>query len=194
MKNKSVLLLIVLISLFFITNCKKEKVKTPLPTEIVAGTGNSNLTITDINPDTILNSFQEVETYDIDVNNDNIKDFRLSGYNNYIQGGAVNSDAQMKIEALSADSYVLADSIYPFALNSGESIDISGSWKQGSLTLLRRTCDCCPPTPFVYEGAWKDKTGNYIGIRYQNRLGWIKVGIEQGNMLQLFEYALVNQP
>ena len=128
----------------------------------------------------------------------------------------VHNFTKISIETLNADSYVLGDSIYPKRvyhkdtlveqssiysiypknLSDKDVIHKNGNWRTGKLSLLYgyHEYKYLPGNPIpvlvsdIYEGAWYMVDQKYVGVRFKDKLGWIKIGIDKGK-IKIYEYA-----
>ncbi len=120
----------------------------------------------------------------------------------------------IKIETLNGDSYISSDSLYPKiaynspttvtsqtivnawapkVLSANDNITISDKWKQGLYPISYVVASSCPPNGnYTEEGYWVRTSNKYITVRYQNRLGWIKIDVINRNSLKIYEYAISN--
>ena len=189
--------------------------------EITISSTDFNVTVVDINPDTVLPwAYQTEVHYPLDVNADGTPDFNLNYQNNYGNGSAmVHLSTKISIEASSSDGSVLCDfiypkrvfhkntdtlisetpmnEIYPKILSENDVIHKTDNWKTGRFYLLysyeaykfdpTKTSQELIST--TYEGAWYMTDKKYVGIRYKDKLGWIKIGIDKGK-IKIYEYAV----
>ena len=186
---KKLLTYSVLLLIIIIISCDKNS--TEIEKTLIVGISDSKMIIKDINPDTVITSWEVISNYTIDINYDNLGDINLSVLNQYMFGGMSLWNSELRIESLNSETFVMADSIYPQVLSYGDTISKIENWENGSLLLLHSSEGCCPPTGVSYhEGYWKEKSENYIGIRYQERLGWIKIGVPGYTSIIVYEYAI----
>jgi hypothetical protein len=180
----SVLLLVIII-----ISCDKDS--TEIDKTLIVGIYDSKIIIKDINPDNVISSWGVKSNYSIDINNDNLDDINLSVINQYMFGGMSLWNSELRIETLNSEIFVMVDSFYPQVLSLGDTMTMQENWGNGNLLLLHSSEGCCPPTGVKYhEGYWKEKSENYIGIRYQQRLGWIKIGVPGYTSIKVYEYAI----
>jgi hypothetical protein len=170
-----------------------EKNSTEPGNTLIVGINDSNVVINEINPAILISSWQVKSNYSIDINGDSIADIDFSVLNQYMFGGMSLSNSELRIETLNPETFIIVDSIYTQVLSLGDTISIEGIWGNGNLLLLHSSEGCCPPTGSSYhEGYWKEKSEHYIGIRYLDRLGWIKIGVPGYTSIHVYEYALKN--
>ncbi|WP_294669655.1 hypothetical protein [uncultured Fluviicola sp.] len=179
--------------------CKKEK--TPAtsgakayPDEIVAGGSlPTEYEVVSWEPNDLLGWWDStVTTNPCDLTGDGVPDISFIVSNQDTMGNLTedgHSNATLSIETLNPDVYILTDADYVVPFNSGDSIHITDHWNQGVLTLLKRTYTCCPPTPHVYEGLWSNNVSNYVGVRYKNRLGWMRIMVVYNCALKTYSYG-----
>jgi hypothetical protein len=178
-----------LLLIIIIISCDKDTIE--IEKTLIVGISDSKMIIKDIDPDTIITSWEIKSNYSIDINYDYTDDINVSVLNQYMFGGMSLWNSELKIETLNSETFVMVDSIYPQVLSFGDTISIQENWRNGSLLLLHSSEGCCPPTGNSYhEGYWKEKNENYIGIRYQDRLGWIKIGVPGYTSIKIYKYAL----
>lgn len=171
-------------------SCDKDSSKTE--NDLIIGLSDSKITNHDIIPDTTITSWETKSNYPIDINNDNVDDINFSVLNQYMFGGMSLWNSELRIETLNAMTFLVADSIYLRVLSYGDTITINDKWENGNLLLLHSREGCCPPTGKVYhEGYWLKKNENYIGIRYNERFGWIKIGVQGHTSIKVYEYAIM---
>jgi hypothetical protein len=183
LKYSFLLLIIIKIS------CDKDS--SEMDKTLIVGAYDSNIIVKDVNPDTVITSWEIKSNFLIDINDDNLDDINLSVINQYVFGGMSLSNSELRIETLNSEIFVLVDSIYPQVLSLGDTMNMQDNWGNGNLLLLHSSQGCCPPTGVSYhEGYWKEKSENYIGIRYQERLGWIKIGVPGYTSIKVYEYAI----
>jgi len=168
-----------------------EKDSSEIDKILIVGFSDSNILIKDVDPDTLLTSWEVETDYKLDINDDNKDDINISVVNKYAFGGLSLVSSKLKIETLNNKTFIKADSIYPLVLSYGDTLTIENNWENGSLLLLESGEECCPPTGIMFhEGYWKDKSENYIGIQYQGRLGWIKIGVSGYLSIKVYEFAI----
>jgi hypothetical protein len=205
MKNK--LFLFSIIALIF--SCKKDEGM--VPNEItIASASSSKVTITDIDPDTLLYLYNQTESFSIDINNDHLNDFKLSTTTGYACAGG-SFFVTRQIESLSADAYLLVDSIYtisdydssniltqttvneifPKVLSLNDVINIKDKWRSGILKIAYSygSNTICGNGHRGSQGYWIGLDNKYIGVRYKNLLGWIKIGLPNSG-LKVYEYSI----
>jgi|GEM_PF-2776531 len=159
---------------------------------LVIGSLRPEIMYYDVYPDTMITSWERVSNYLIDLNNDGIDDLKLSVLNQYIFGGLSLRNSELRLETRSVNTTVLADSIYPIVLSSGDTIAVDDTWESGNLLLLKSGEECCPPTGNIFhEGNWLEKNDNYIGIKFQDKLGWLRIGIEGYTSVRIYEFAIM---
>ncbi len=158
---------------------------------LITGVSDQNVVIHDIDPDTLLTSFEVITSYDLDVSGDELNDLNLSVRNQYMYGGMVLWKSELKIQTLNTGTYIVADSVYPLVFDHGDTISLDDSWVNGELLLLKSSEGCCPPTGVSFhEGLWKEKKENYVGFRYDDCLGWLKIGVPGYTSIIIYEYAI----
>lgn len=189
---KKLLGYLAIILIIIIISCDKDSVE--MDNSIIVGVDNPKLMIQDINPDTVLTSWHDTSNYTIDINADGIVDINFSVFNQYMFGGTSLYNSELRLETLNNEIFVLtADSIYLSALTLGDTLTLNGNWTQVNQLLLHSREGCCPPTgTSTHEGYWKGKKENYVGIKFKDQLGWIKIGVENYTTIKIFEYTLLH--
>lgn len=159
------------------------------PTWLNVGLSVPGILITDLVPDTTVSvPWSSVSNYFIDLNGDNINDVDLEANESYVGGGMVLGNASVKISTLNDETQILTDSIYPIALSYGDTIRVEDIWSSGKLT-LESYWQSYPPGHSGRNGYWQGVEDKYIGIKYNNQLGWIKLDTHL-TAFTLYEYAL----
>lgn len=182
--------IMMLIFVIIIVSCKKNIPE--INHLLTIGVLNTTILYHDCVPDTVITSWEIVSNYPIDIDGDNSNDFNFSVLNQYMFGGMSLLNSELRIETLNANSFVMADSIYPKVFSYGDVISLNDDWENGNLLLLHSSEECCPPTGnSFHEGYWLKKNENYIAIKQNERLGWIKIGIEAYTSVKIFDYALM---
>lgn len=154
----------------------------------------------------------------VDLNSDGTPDFKLNLTAEIIFAHTYFSNGSLTIETLNNNSFISSDSIYdksvfngndsllskssvnaifPKVLSVNDSIKESDKWRSGKLTLLNTeytylfspTATSPTITAKTYAGAWLNKDEKYIGLRYQNISGWIKIGINGYSTIKIYKYA-----
>lgn len=71
-------------------------------------------------------------------------------------------------------------------------VSIQNSWRNGNFNVLKSGWSYPPhQDKHWYEGYWFNIDNKYIGIRYKNLLGWIKIGVTNNNSaIKIYEFAL----
>jgi hypothetical protein len=157
---------------------------------VVAGVINANMNYSNIGTDSLWYIWGGKFDDSIDFNLDNIYDikFHLEGYSGF--GGSIHS-YYLSIITLNSNAYILTDTIYPKVLSNGDTISNQIDWKSGDLLLLGSSEGCCPPTgEMYYSGNWKDQTEKFIGIKYNERFGWIKISVPDRRLIIIYDYAI----
>jgi hypothetical protein len=159
-------------------------------TWVKVGISSPEILIKDIVPDTVITApWSWDANYNIDINSDYIDDINLRVHAYYLGGGLVLADAGVNIKTLNNETFVLTDSIYPYALSYDDSIKIIDKWGADNLTLESFIQSYPPIGPGVHEGYWYGINNKYVGIKYNNRLGWIKLDTYTTSF-KVYEYAL----
>jgi hypothetical protein len=169
----------------------------------------------ELTPDLTGSSSQEM---DLDINSDKNPDFKIKIQCDFDSPSKPSLTSQVDIQALNTSSFVLLDTSFiqlikyvngtapiciknsafcsPKILSKGDQINLIDNWEdqvKPSRTLVG-TFYFDVKDPFAYymiEGMWKDVEEKYIGIRYENYLGWIKLSIPKNhNKLIIHEVAL----
>ena len=201
------------IFLILLLSCKKENADSTASVEpitsLIIEYNNPNIIVIDINPDTTIVSAFVENVYSIDFNSDGRDDIKLSVMNIYGFGGLILADSKLRIQTLNSDCHLLIDSIYPHVdlngntiinqslvdsiypkvLSLRDTVNIHGKWRQGNINILNSGWDIPPTDDHYYEGYWWDLDEKYIGIKFKNSLGWIKIGIPFNNSIKVYEYA-----
>ena len=189
MKRRLNCVLLLLIPIFI--SCDKDAVD--VLNYIIAGRLSPEILFYDVYPDTLITSWEIESNYLIDINNDNVDDLNISVLNQYIFGGLSLRNSELRVETLNDNVLVLTDSVYPLVLAYGDTITFDGAWDKGDLLLLKSSEECCPPTGNIFhEGNWLDKNDNYIAIKYLDKLGWLRIGIEDYTTIRVYEFALMS--
>ena len=188
MKRRVNCVLLMLVAL--IISCDKDS--SDELNHLVIGSLRPEIMYYDVCPDTLITSWELVSNYPIDVNNDGIDDLELSVLNQYIFGGLSLRNSELRLETLNDNTRVLADLIYPLVLSYGDTIAFDDTWESGNLLLLNSGEECCPPNGNIsHEGNWLNKIDNYVGIKYQDKLGWLRIGTEDYTSVKIYEFAIM---
>lgn len=173
-------------------SCKKDSIEHDI--FIIAGRIDSDLVVTDINPDIEITSWEVESDFSLDLNLDEIPDIRISVLNQYIFGGMSLRKSELRVETLNKETFVLADSVYLEVISEGDTLTANERWVRGNYLMLHSAEGCCPPTgERFHKGYWKGMLSGYIGVRYDGRPGWIRAGVPGYTSVKLYEYALSNQ-
>jgi hypothetical protein len=195
--------------LVFVFSCKKDE--GVVPNEItITSASSSKIAITDVNPDTVLYLYNQTESFSIDVNNDDVYDFKLSTTSGYPCAGGMYYLTR-QIESLSSEAYILADSVYfnsdydsshvlskttisdlyPKVLSLNDGITIKDKWRKGIMKIVYSygSNGFCGNGHIGTSGYWIGLDNKYIGIRYKNLLGWIKIGLPNSGLM-VYEHAI----
>jgi len=137
-----------------------------------------DIAITDLNPDKVLISSNEQVEYTVDLDNDQLPDLKFTCFSSYIGGGMYMGNTELGVETLTSETFVLTDSVSPNVFSSGDTIHLGDKWKAGSLRLLKWGRSY-PPSPqggdSSWSGNWYNQANRYIGIKFKDRLGWVKL-------------------
>jgi hypothetical protein len=199
---------------------KESQPATTTPGEIAAGNVNPSLKVVPLNiqmelaPDATGSAKQE---QDLDVNGDQLADFRFRINCDFNSPSKPQLTNQVDVQSLNAESFVLLDTGFvrvikywdghnpvcikdthfhtTKVLSFNDLIQLNGDWEdeqKPAHTLVGNFyIDVKDPKAyFMVEGKWKDVQEKYIGIRYGNRLGWIKISIPDNHILMIHEVAL----
>ncbi len=143
--------------------------------------------IKDIIPDTVITApWSQGRDYNLDVDNDNDINFRV--FSDYIGGGMVLGSAGVNITTLNSELFVITDSTYPYVLSYGDTIKINDKWGKGNM-ILESYWQSYPPGSSGHSGNWYGLNNKYMGVKFNNRLGWIKLDTYTTS-LKVCEYAL----
>ncbi len=155
-------------------------------------------------------------TYPIDINNDQVYDINIIIGNNYVMASSVHTSTYLGIRTLSIDCSLSTDSIYksnayfentdslisttpvnkpyPKVLSVGATIDNSDNWRKGEFNLLSvgyPSSSTGLDKNSYYSGAWRKQNPKYIGIKYKDSFGWIKIGVDSdANRICIYGFAL----
>lgn len=124
----------------------------------------------------------------IDIDNDSKYDiyFELVPFatqTGFIVLPAVRSTSNLNILLDSEDNM-------PVALSSGEIIDNSKKWSTPDTLLRLYYFKQQSQDYYITIGHWKDQQDKYLGIKYKNKLGWLKISTTPG--YQIKEMGLEN--
>jgi len=205
---------LLLFAICLLQSCKKDPEITGAATvkKITISDAYPLATVTDINPDTLVASWNVQGLYNLDINKDGTPDFIFKADNSYGCAGATQY-INLSIETANNSSYILCDSIYssfyhspsgsitittvnalyPKAMSLDDSITVRGMWRQGNVSILHSVSGNCPPDgSYTQDGKWIGLDQKYIGLRCKNRLGWVKIGLPSNNSIRIYEFALSN--
>ena len=170
-------------------SCDKDSIE--VKDFLIVGIYDSDMIISDIDPDKLIDSRGFKSDFIIDFNDDLFGDINLSVLNQYIHGGLILRNSELRTETLNRETFVMADSLYVQVLSLGDTITLLDNWENGSRLLLQSKAGFPPPADNIYHiGPWKGKSENYVGIRYKERLGWIKIGVPDYGSMTVYEYAI----
>lgn len=129
-------------------------------TMMAAGTADSQVIYTDISPDVMVNT--DGGSYDLDLNNDGTFDFTFT---ETLSPGGSSSSAYNKVGVTPLNSNMVAGStagnyVYPFAMNSGDSIQSSLTWNVGA----DQSMGSYWGASYTY-GNWPGVNDKYIGLK-----------------------------
>jgi hypothetical protein len=186
--------IIITTSLFLIFFGCKKNTDNPIQQSIIIGDySTDNLTLTDIEPDTIFYGWEMEDSYYIDADDNGINNYQLKIYNNWIQGGLVLANSSIIISSLLKDAYVLLDSLdNPKIFHLNDTLRIDDKWESGDYILFKKTLDSYEPPfdSYSISGIWNNVNESYIGIKLkENQMGWIKVDITPYS-IKIYEYAI----
>ena len=128
----------------------------------------------------VLESSYKTAVFELDVNTDNLPDYRFLNYGSWSSG---SSNFRAELEPL-GNNEVLVNAEYQTMIDtllSGRLIDSSSTWSaEKSLLWYQNFTQGGPNTGWNYVyGFWVNSSDYFIGIRYEaeNRFyyGWIKV-------------------
>jgi hypothetical protein len=72
----------------------------------------------------------------------------------------------------------------PAALSSGETLSNSGKWNTTETVMRLYYFEYVSPNYYKTIGYWKDQQDKYLGIKYKNKLGWIKISTTPGFIIK----------
>ncbi len=183
--SKYVLFLVIISTI----SCDKDPIE--VKDFLIVGIYDSDMIINDIDPDRLIDPRGSKSEFIIDFNDDLYGDINLSVLNQRIHGGLILRNSELRAETLNRETFVMADSLYVQVLSLGDTITLLDNWENGSRLLLQSKTGFPPPGGNIYHiGPWKGKSENYIGIRYNERLGWIKIGVPDYAYMTVYEYAI----
>jgi hypothetical protein len=152
---------------------------------------------TDVNPDSVLTGN---ESFQIDINNDSIMDFKIRHSSLNYQGEDININSFFGLNS----NLIFCDGVgsmcsswhyEPKALNFWDDMTPSGSkkvWKNQEI-LFRDPPDGCENT-----GRWKGAKDKYLGLRFKIKgsyyFGWARMDVDSsGKSVTLKDYAYFNE-
>lgn len=185
--------------LLFFNNCTKEDSlkleKCPDSILIINSNSNNGLIVNQL--DTMIYPTERGDTskYFIDLNSDNINDYRVSAYFN---ASPCIYTSELLIESCNNYSQILNDSLIdsPLALKLGDTLGINRNWISGKSYLLKyfNSCPMGGDQENIY-GNWYNTIDRYIGLKLENEnlyFGWLKISAENKNSIMLHESAYKN--
>ena len=137
-----------------------------------------------------IHPFNASESYNLNINFDAISDLKFTVLNHHDMGGACVSLAEIKVEIISDNTELIGDSIYIKALNYGDTLKMNSHWGKKYFLILRVNRSCVWPLTTIFDGYWKDVNEKFIGFRINDKLGWIRCGLSNNEVLWLYDYAI----
>lgn len=145
--------------------------------------------------DTIKNDF-----FTIDLNKDGVNDVKLDCSAGTVCGGS-SSSRIASIKPLNNNVLILSDSISPKILTFGDVLENQVGWNSNISTLFYSAYIWCSNPPLdINSGNWNNIDHQYIGIKLNNKFGWIQVGTggsggwkihdRNGFVLRVYDYGI----
>ena len=180
-------------------SCRKDH-KPPDPGKVI--TGNNTIVYTDVHPDStiyaVLSSTYGTagEHYDLDLNNDGVKDFELRVYAISSRGGGERplrgAHATVSTIYYTSDKKVAIESRRIDLLDSLGSIGASSeSWMSGSINLLGANIVWARDTAFLGLKLIKGSDTYYGWVRLA---GVLRTGFTLGATITVLDYAYNSTP
>ncbi|MFI5219412.1 MAG: T9SS type A sorting domain-containing protein [Bacteroidia bacterium] len=170
----------------------------------------AQIVYTNIIPDTLINTNNE--SYDLDLNNDAIKDFVL-GYTSVPAGcfcfGFYSGKNYARVSPLQLTNGIVISGGYPSDLSVNTVIENSLNWNNASQQILVYQRPCCvnqnggiQVCAACYSGNWHTPTGPYLGLKFEIagsiHFGWARLSIQINSAkFTIRDYAynsIPNQP
>jgi hypothetical protein len=132
----------------------------------------SNIFYLDIEPDIILPIGENKDS--IDINQDSNYDLffetkAIPGRHGFFSFPAVKATQDLNI-------LIAGENNMPQALSNGDLIRQSDKWFANDSLLLLYDCEYYGSNEYcTIIGFWADQEDKYLGFRYKNKLGWIKM-------------------
>lgn len=133
--------------------------------------------------------------YDVDTS-------RFNGLTEIFYNTYLNSENTYHSDSI----YSSTQSTYPTVLDMGDSLAIAGQWNHkkltfrsspGGNTMAQRVNDPVNNIHYYTQtiknityGTWPLKSVHYVGIKYKDRLGWIKINLLYEYGMVVYEYAI----
>lgn len=153
---------------------------------------NGQTVYTDINPDVTANT--DGASYNLDLNNDGHFDFR---FDLTVNPGSSSSSGYNKVGITPLDSNMVAASssgayIYPFAMNTGDTVKASLIWKVGSSLSMGSNFG----SSYTY-GNWPGLNDRYVGLKINVGgaiyYGWARLDVgDLADSFTIKDYAYMN--
>lgn len=118
----------------------------------------------------------------IDINQDSKYEFffetlAIAGQTGFITLPAIKATQDLNI-------LITGENDMPAALSSGDIISNSGKWCTTDTLIAMYYYKYISQYYSELIGFWNNKTDKYLGIRYKNKLGWIKISTSQGYLIK----------
>jgi hypothetical protein len=180
------------LNLFFFSSCQKEintrtKTNDSLKTN---ASSSSSIVYTDVVPDSIFHG----ATYNLDLNNDGIYDFKFS--TNITVGrcsawGTSSVNTYASVSSIGSQNAILVSGTYPGALDTNTVIGNRATWSSSSGQTLKYISTCYPP-----RGNWSTSEDKYLGLKIKKDrkilYGWIRLSVNMygpGPSIVVRDYA-----
>ena len=170
---------------------------------IAAGTANSQVVYTDINPD--ITKTLNGDFYDLDLNNDATADFNIYMDKSSFTSSYFSSNSfGVYIDRYGSNSMLSSTSYYARALNTGDIVGPTQTiWTSTYLTMVRaRFYSSYGFSSYSTAGLWGNVTDKYLGLKLvvsgQTHYGWARLDVNTTNgsfTIKDYAYdATPNQP
>ena len=156
---------------------------------------NSSITVNPISP--VVNLQTQGGAYNIDLDSDGFDDFKVTISNEMIQASSVSTDMRLEITSEHSEAKMaVSSSNVPRLFLSEELVEASASWEYGPLLIRHEHLNtwAAPFNDYTISGPWDANSVVYIGLKLEDRLGWLKIGPTPSSIangeVQLLEVAI----
>lgn len=156
---------------------------------VLVGVRASDVVITDLVPDLLVAAPRnQTGIHEIDLDNDQHNDIRLKTWTNYAGGGMTLVGARVHIETLNSSTFLQTNGTDVNPLVYGDTLSLNDFWMPGSFLLVGYSGSFTSPTPGTSTGNWYMVTDSYIGVKCNDRFGWVKLDPRSWS-ITVYEYA-----